>query len=197
MDLSSWWLNLLMLWTLSSESLVRYFRIWIVFIIRLNFWFRFRIRLLLVLSKLWILFYRFLLIKLFHCHVLIDLWIITVSFMTWFILLCFLSWQSLKLILTGFVLLSVYHHLFITVNTLFSLVLNLLYLDWLFFRNHVLLLMFLFNDLLWLIHNLLNLNIALFTFIRVAIIIILIVISMSELPFYSVIIVSNIIQLLM
>jgi len=57
--------------------------------------------------------------------------------------------------------------------------------------------MFLFNDLFRLIHNLLNLNIALFTFIRVTIIIILIVISMSELPFYSVVIVSNIIQLLM
>ena len=194
-DLRLSWLDF---WTLSSESLFWNFRVWIIIIIRLNFWFGFRVSLLMVLSELRILLDRFLLIELFIDHVLVDLWIITVSIVTWLLLVSFLSWLSLKLILTGLVLLSINHQLFITINTLFSLVLNLLSLWLLLFGNHVSIFMFLFNNLFRLIHNLLDLNlVALFTLIRVTIDIILIIIPISKLPFNSVIIIGNIIQLLM
>jgi hypothetical protein len=104
MSLWSLWWSLLMLWTLSSKSLFRNFWIWFIIIIRLNFWFRFRISLLLVLCKLRILFNWFLVIVLFHNNVLFNLWIIAITFMAWLFLLSFLSWSCLHLLLTCFVL---------------------------------------------------------------------------------------------
>lgn len=171
MDLWSLWLSLFMFWTLCSKWLFWYFRIWIIIIIRLNFWFGFRIGLLLVLGKLRILFNWLLLIIMIHSSIMLNFWVIAVTFVAWFFLLLnFLTWRCLNLLLACFVLLSVHHQLFITIDTVFPLIFHFHFLNWLLLlRNHVLIFMLSFHDLFWLEHILLylhwHLN-TLITFIR-------------------------------
>lgn len=173
--------------------------------IRLNFWFGFGINLLLilrVLNKLLILINWFLLIVLVHCHILIHFLIIAV-FMTWFFSLTLLIRCRLNLLLACFILLCSNHHLLITINALFPLILKwdlfILMNNWLWLLHYILLNLVLWNNVLLLVHHLLlNWNLqTLFALVRMTKNIILIIITIGELSFNCVVIISNVSQFLL